>query len=146
MGPLLRNQAVTTTIAAAFSFTLNTNLNTTPSQLISGPYGIHLCSCPCVQILCSNHSRGFGNRRVSPKTNNDESKENNSRNAFSFAQPYTSHLYRFRFNRAYIKPEPNQNQHHWHCLWKGKTKCNHYFLPDLCGKYEKNRSEIWFIT
>ena len=29
-------------------------------------------------------------------------------NAFSFAQTYTSHLYRFRFIRAYIKPEPNQ--------------------------------------
>lgn len=49
-------------------------------------------------------------------------------NAFSFTQPYTSHLYRFKFNRAYIMPEPNQNQHHRHCLWKGKTKCNHYFF------------------
>ena len=100
MGPLLRNQAVTTTIAAAFSFTLNPDLNTTPPISFQVPMAYTcVCSCPCVQIFCSNHSRGFGNRRVSPKTNNDESKENNRRECFSFVRPYTSHLY--RFNRAY---------------------------------------------
>ena len=36
VGPLLKNQAVTKQIVAAFSFTLNTNLNTSPRQLISG--------------------------------------------------------------------------------------------------------------
>jgi hypothetical protein len=30
-------------------------------------------------------------------------------NAFSFAQLYTP-TYRFRFSRAYIKPEPNQTE------------------------------------
>ena len=35
VGPLLKNQAVTKRIVAAFSFTLNTNLNTTLAQLIS---------------------------------------------------------------------------------------------------------------
>ena len=35
MGPHLRDQAVTKQIVAAFSFALNTNLNTTPEQLIS---------------------------------------------------------------------------------------------------------------
>ena len=35
VGPLIRNQAVTKQIVAAFSFALNTNLNTTPRQLIS---------------------------------------------------------------------------------------------------------------
>ena len=35
VGPLLKNQAVTNPLVAAFSFTLNTNLNTTPRQLIS---------------------------------------------------------------------------------------------------------------
>lgn len=33
VGPPVKNQAVTNTIVAAFSFTLNTNLNTTPRQL-----------------------------------------------------------------------------------------------------------------
>lgn len=49
VGPPPESQAVTKQLVAAFSFPLNTNLNTTPHQLISGPYGIHLCSCPCVQ-------------------------------------------------------------------------------------------------
>ncbi len=35
MGLPIENQAVTKQIVAAFSFTLNTNLNTTPAQLIS---------------------------------------------------------------------------------------------------------------
>ncbi|WP_290394223.1 hypothetical protein, partial [uncultured Duncaniella sp.] len=41
MGPPLENQAVTKQIVAAFSFALNTNLNTTPRQLISSRFGIH---------------------------------------------------------------------------------------------------------
>ena len=130
VGPLLRNQAVTKQIVAAFSFTLNTNLNTTPRQLVSAAIDsrrVHaLVFKFCVQTIA-------------------EEKKITGENAFSFTQPYTSHLYRFKFNRAYIKPEPNQNQHHWHCLWKGKTKCNHYLLPELGGKSEKNHSKIWFI-
>lgn len=51
MGPLLEKQAVAKQILAACFFALNTNLNATPRQLISGPYGIHLCSCPCVQNI-----------------------------------------------------------------------------------------------
>ena len=35
VGPPLKNQAVTKRIVAAFSFILNTNLNTTLAQLIS---------------------------------------------------------------------------------------------------------------
>ena len=35
VGPLIENQAVTNSIVTAFSFALNTNLNTTPAQLIS---------------------------------------------------------------------------------------------------------------
>ena len=41
VGPPLESQAVTKRIVAAFSFALNTNLNTTPRQLISGRFGIH---------------------------------------------------------------------------------------------------------
>ena len=55
VGPPLENQAVTKQIVAASSFTLNTNLNTTPIYLFSAPYGRHLCSCSCVHILCSNY-------------------------------------------------------------------------------------------
>ncbi|WP_303034522.1 hypothetical protein, partial [uncultured Duncaniella sp.] len=62
VGPPLKNQAVTKPTVAAFSFALNTNLNTTPRQLIAGPYGIHLCSCPCVQILGSDY--GWGKRKT----------------------------------------------------------------------------------
>ena len=55
VGPLIENQAVTNLLVAAFSFALNTNLNTTRLQLVSGTTGTPLCSCPCVQILCSNY-------------------------------------------------------------------------------------------
>jgi len=65
VGPPLKNQAVTKQIVAAFSFILNTNLNTTPIYLISTTYGRYLCSCPCVQILCSTYGWGIANRRVS---------------------------------------------------------------------------------
>jgi len=65
VGPQLENQAVTNLLVTAFSFALNTNLNTTPCQLISGAPSTPLCSCPCVQILCSSHGWGIGNRRVS---------------------------------------------------------------------------------
>ena len=34
VGPLLKSQAVTTIVAAAFSFALSTNLNTTPLYII----------------------------------------------------------------------------------------------------------------
>ncbi len=36
VGPLLKSQAVTTIVAAAFSFALSTNLDTTPRQLHLG--------------------------------------------------------------------------------------------------------------
>ena len=41
VGPPLESQAVTKQLVAAFSFTLNTNLNTTPRQLLSSRFGIH---------------------------------------------------------------------------------------------------------
>ncbi len=41
MGPPLKNQAVTKPTVAAFSFALNTNLNTTPHQLISAAIDSH---------------------------------------------------------------------------------------------------------
>ena len=121
MGPLLRNQAVTKQIVAAFSFTLNTNLNTTSRQLISGAIGTPLCSCLCVQILCSNPVFKFcvqilcsnsvfklwlGNCKSTSfliQIDNDESKENLRRAIFFCLVS----IYRFRFIRAYIKPEPN---------------------------------------
>ena len=56
VGPLLKNQAVTICFVTAFSFALNTNLNTTPRQLVSATNRSPLCSHFCVQILCSNHS------------------------------------------------------------------------------------------
>ncbi len=41
MGPQIRNQAVTTAVAAAFSFVLNTNLNPIPVVRISYPPPIY---------------------------------------------------------------------------------------------------------
>jgi hypothetical protein len=41
VGPPPESQAVTKQLVAAFSFTLNTNLNTTPRQLLSSRFGIH---------------------------------------------------------------------------------------------------------
>lgn len=63
VGPLLRNQVLTNRFASAFSFALNTNLNTTPCQLVSAASVRPLCSCPCVQILCSNRSWGIENNK-----------------------------------------------------------------------------------
>ena len=60
MGPHLRDQAVTKQIVAAFSFALNTNLNTTPRQLLSGCFGIHhvhaLVFKFCVQSMAEENN------------------------------------------------------------------------------------------
>ena len=106
VGPPLESQAVTKRIVAAFSFALNTNLNTTPRQLIAGANGSPLCSHSCVQILCSNHSWWkkiiMGSLslvrwifRLGPIFP-----------VLVFLLP--SPIYWFKFSRAYIKPEPNQ--------------------------------------
>lgn len=54
VGPPSENQAVTSALVAAFSFALNTNLNTTPRQLHFSHFCRPLCSCFCVQIIASN--------------------------------------------------------------------------------------------
>ena len=54
VGPLLKNQAVTRRIVAAFSFPLNTNLNTTPRQCASAANGSYCVHAP-FQILCSHN-------------------------------------------------------------------------------------------
>ena len=108
VGPPSENQAVTKQIVAAFSFALNTNLNTTPRQLVSAANGSRLCSYSCVQILGQTIAEEFKIDEFPLQTSNDESKENNTGECFLFC-PAQYTTYRFRFSRAYIKPEPNKN-------------------------------------
>lgn len=92
VGPLLKNQAVTKQIVAAFSFTLNTNLNTTQRQLDSGATGTPLCSCPCVHALVFKlWLKNCKSTSFLILINNDESKENNKGEPFflpSVDSPY----------------------------------------------------------
>ncbi len=110
VGPPLKNQAVTKRIVAAFSFILNTNLNTTLAQLISAAIDsrhVHaLVFKFCVQTMAGEKEKIWGPIFFCPAS-----------------------IYRFRFNRAYIKPEPNQNR----CLEKDKQARLAVLLPIFCN-------------
>ena len=64
-------------------------------------------SCSCVQILCSNYGWGKENNKGEPFFGPvDFSAWADSSGVWLFL---SSPVYWFRFSRAYIKPEPNQN-------------------------------------
>ena len=109
VGPLIENQAVTKQIVAAFSFALNTNLNTTPRQLISGATDSRHVHAACVQTMAGEKEK--------------------LRRIIFFCPAY---IYRFRFVRAYIKPEPNQN----HGI--GKINTSTIFEPKKCCDLSEN--------
>ena len=84
VGPPLRNQAVTNQIVTAFSFTLNTNLNTTPRQLVSSSSPRSRVHNPVFKFRVQNNA---GQKKIDEfplQMDNDEAKEKSAIAVFFF--------------------------------------------------------------